>query len=119
MKSYLKYIPFLIGLILVFFAGRCTSPKIDKDLVRKYELERKTLLNDVSRLNGLIAGRTKQDSIIIKKMKDRHVRDSIALKANNEAYVKLIKQNEKINYRSASISKLDSARASYLTLYSN
>lgn len=116
--KYLKYLSFAVGLILVFFAGRCTAPTEDKELKRKFELERKTLLDDVKLREARIIDRTNQDSIIIQKMKEDHARDSMALKANNEAYIKIVKEYGKINFRGASIAELDSARAKYITLYS-
>lgn len=108
-----------LSLILVFIAGRFTAPTVDKELVKKYELERESYIKDVEKRVDSIDLRVKGAVKIVQKMKEDDRLNSIALKKNNDAYLKLIKQNEKINYHDASIPKLDSARAKYLTLYTH
>jgi len=108
MKSYLKYIPFLIGMVLIFFAGRCSKESVDKDLVRKYELERKTLLEDVAHREGIMADRTKQAATIIQRMKQDSAKLSVDLQARNGAIFKLEKYYASISFRDADGVKLDS-----------
>lgn len=119
MKKYLKYLPFVASFVGVFFAGRCTAPSSDKELIRKFELERKSFIENIKLKESKISDRDKMLLKVTKKMKEDHIRDSIFLKKNNEVYLKIIKQNETLNFRNATISKLDSARAKYITLYSH
>lgn len=107
MKKYLNYLPYVLAGIL-FFAGRCSMPAADKDLIKKYELERKTLLEDVKVREARIIDRDKEAATIVQKMKEDHARDSVALKANNEAYLKLKRKYNEINLSRADAHVLDS-----------
>jgi hypothetical protein len=114
----MKYLPYILAGVL-FFAGRFTAPQPDKELLRKYEVERNYHLQQIDKLNAQADDLAKAGLMIAEKMKEDSLKYSIALKANNEAYRKLKKEYESINYSRASAAELDSVRARLLTLYSN
>ncbi len=107
MKNYLKYLPWLIT-VICFFIGRISSPKPDKDLIRKYELERETLLADNKAKERLILTLSNQDKEIRAKMTKDSLENIKALTANKAVILKLKKDYEKISFRNASASELDS-----------
>lgn len=105
--TILKYLPYVLAGIL-FFVGRCSSPKPDKDLIRKYEMERKTLLEDIKIREARIIDRETQASTIIDRMKQDSVKLSSELQAKNRAIFKLEKYYASISFRDADGAKLDS-----------
>jgi hypothetical protein len=111
MKVFKQYLPYLFALLL-FFAGRFTTPSPDKELIRKFESERSAMEDSILTKTVKIEQLIKRTNDIRKKMVEDSIENARHLKANESAYINLKKQYEKINLRSASTADLDSLRAS-------
>jgi hypothetical protein len=113
MKHLTKYLPYIFACSL-FFVGRFSAPDKSKELERKYELERKTLRDQIKDLEVAMVDKDKAGEAIREKMYSDSLKTASVLKSNNEAYLVLLKKYEKINYSRASTSELDSLRAGIL-----
>jgi hypothetical protein len=107
MKTLTKYLPYILAGVL-FFAGRFTAPQPDKELLRKYEVERNYHLKQIDKLNAQADDLAKAGLMIAEKMKEDSLKYSIALKANNEAYLKLKRKYNEINLSRSNAQSLDS-----------
>lgn len=107
MKKLSSYIPYLLAAVL-FLVGRLTAPQPDKELLRKYEVERNYHLNQIDKLNAQADDLAKAGIEIGEKMEARRVKDSIALKAKDRVIFKLKQNYENISFRNADAVKLDS-----------
>lgn len=116
MKKLSNYIPYLL-IVVAAFTGRWTAPKPDKELMQKYESERKYHLQQIQDKEAKIIDLTRAGETIVKKMKADSLEAASALQANNRAFLKLKKEHEKINLSRASAAELDSVRARLLALY--
>lgn len=103
----LKYLPYVLAGLL-FFVGRCSTPKPDKDLIKKYELERKTLLEDIKLKEARIIDRETEAKEIVTRMKQDSLKTYVELQAKNRAIFKLKESYENISFRDADGAKLDS-----------
>ena len=115
MKRLANYLPYILAAVL-FFAGRWTAPQPDKGLLKRYEVERKYHIDQISKLNARADDLAKAGLRLSEKMKSDSLKFSIALKANNEAYLKLKKKYNEINLNRADAHTLDSV---VLSLYPN
>ena len=108
----LRKLPLWLTVVVLFAAlslvGRWTAPKPDKDLLQKYETERKFHLLRIEDLNGKLADRDKVGFIIREKMKEDSLIFSEQLQANNKAYLRLKKKYNEINLHRANAHTLDS-----------
>lgn len=116
MKKLSNYIPYILAGVL-FFTGRWTSPKPDKELMQKYESERKYHLSQIDSLKGDLVDKDKAIATIRKQRYKDSLKTSVELRARDRVILKQQKENEKINLSRASATKLDSLRARLLTLY--
>jgi len=116
MKKYLKYLPYAL-IVVALLVGRLSAPVHDKDLIRKFELERKTLKEDIKDKETQITDLTNAGLTIAKRMKEDSLKTSVQLQANKRAFLELKKRYEKINLSNATTSELDSIRAGIIALY--
>jgi len=107
MKNLSKYIPYILAAVL-FFAGRWTSPKPDKELMQKYESERTYHLSQIDSLKGKADDLADTGAAILEKMYSDRLKYENALQANKEAYLKLKKKYNEINLNRADAQLLDS-----------
>jgi hypothetical protein len=107
MKKLKTFLPYILAGGL-FFAGRWTGPDNSKELTRKYELERKYHLNEISKLNAALVDRDSLGLRIMRKMHEDSLKTAIDLRANKEAYGRLKKKYNEINLNRASSAQLDS-----------
>lgn len=107
MKQVVKYGPWVLCVAL-FFVGRISSPKPDKELIRKYEMEREFHRLQITTLNAKLADRDKSGLAILEKMKSDSLKSADALRANKEAYLTLKKRYNEINLNRADSHLLDS-----------
>lgn len=110
MTKYLKYLPYVLALVL-FLAGRWTAPQPDKELRKKFEAERESILEVIGQKDAQIV-RLKDDRA---KERERRVSDSLrsarALARQESITAALKKENERINYKNYSNPDLDSIDA--------
>lgn len=106
MKSLFKYLPYFLAAAL-FLAGRWMAPD-GKDLIQKYEVERNYHLSEIKKLNARADDLAKAGLKLAEKMKADSLKTAHALKANNEAYLKLKKKYNEINLNRADAHTLDS-----------
>lgn len=107
MKKLSNYIPFVLAGVL-FFAGRWTSPKPDKELMQKYESERKYHLSQIDSLEGKAYDLLQAGLAIREKMYSDSLKFSSDLQVNKQAYLKLKKRYNEINLSRADAHDLDS-----------
>ena len=116
MKTLLKLLPYLLCVGL-YFVGRWTAPQPDKELIRRFEIERKYHQDQIKDLEQEIIDLSEAGITIREKMYQDSLKTANAQKANNEAYLRLKKQYEKINLSRASTVELDSIRAGIVALH--
>lgn len=109
MKTLLKYLPYLIVAVAAFFVARLTTPDRDKEIIKRFEEDRKAFRDSIKLRDAKIIDLAKAGSTIKEKMYTDSLKNVEALRAKNEAYSKLKVQYEKINFRRASSFELDSA----------
>lgn len=105
LKTYLPYV-LAVGL---FFAGRFTSPQPDGELIKKYELDRKFNESQIKVLRMQMDDLAKAGLHEREKRYKDSLKTIVALKAKDEAYLKLKREYENINLSRASVPQLDSA----------
>jgi hypothetical protein len=115
MSQVLKYSPFVLAIAL-FFVGRYSAPVQDRDLIRKFELERKTLKEDIQAKEAQINDLTNAGLTIAKRMKEDSLKTYVQLQANKRAFLELKRKYNEINLSSADSHVLDSLVSS---LYAN
>lgn len=106
MKTVLKYAPWILCLAL-FLIGRLTAPSSDGENLAR-EKEREALYQMLEQKQGRLDVLRKDSLAIREKMSVDSLNFSIALKANNEAYIKLKKKYNEINLSRANAHTLDS-----------
>jgi hypothetical protein len=116
MKNLLKYLPYIL-IVVAVFVGRWTAPQPDKDLLKRYEVERKYHIDQISKLNAQADDLAKAGLMIAEKRQEDSLKTAIILRAKDSAFIKLKKENEKITLSRASVAELDSARAIVIALH--
>lgn len=116
MKTVLKFAPWILSIAL-FLIGRLTAPSADVD-VKAWEKERESLYQLLAADQAKLDAKDSHIRTIETKMYLDSVESAAALKANNEAFLKLKRENEKLNFSRATTAELDSLRAGIISLYS-
>jgi hypothetical protein len=117
MLSKLKiYLPWVLAVGL-FFAGRFTGSQPDKELINKYEAERKLSESAMKDLNAQLVDLAEAGRHEREKRQADSLKTIVVLKAKDEAYFKLKREYEKINLSRASVVELDSIGSVIESLY--
>jgi hypothetical protein len=110
-KTLILYIFSVLMATGIFFVGRWTAPDGSKEIQKKYELERKYHINEITKLNAALEDRDKIGQQIIKRMYDDSVKAANELRSKDRVILKQKRENEKINLSRSSVAELDSIRA--------
>lgn len=102
-----KYWPF-IAIVVAFLIGMFLSGGGNKDLEKKFELERELLVKDNKRLTAQVKSREAEIKEIEKKIKSDNRRDSLRLSASNAEIKKLKRKIHETSTKNYSIARLDS-----------
>ena len=105
--KYIKFWPVILAALL-FFVGRCTAPKPDKELRAKYEQERDAIMEVIGQKDAKIIQMAAESREIRKQMTSDSLKFSVELGANKRAYTALKKKYNEINYTRYTAHDLDS-----------
>lgn len=107
MTKYLKYLPYVLALVL-FLAGRWTAPQPDKELRKKFEAERESILEVIGQKDAQIVRLNEASHAIEKERVQDSLRFAGALESNKRAYSALKRKYNEINLNRANAHTLDS-----------
>jgi hypothetical protein len=107
MEIIKKYWPVILC-VLLFFAGRLTAPKPDKELKAKFEAEREAILEVIGQKDAQIVQMAERSHEIRRQMTLDSLRFAGALEVNQMAYSALKRKYNEINLNRATVHELDS-----------
>lgn len=104
----MKYLPYILCVVL-FFAGRLSSPDRSKEVEKKYKEEQEIILKAKALGDVKIADLIKAQERVERERVQDSLRFASALEANQRAYNALKRKYNEINLSRATVRQLDSA----------